>query len=54
MITSSDARLDYLVRYNYPKYTFKTNGELEIVNSEEYNKLFNKYIEEISNSRNKL
>lgn len=39
MITSSDARLDYLVRYNYPKYVFKTNGELEIINSEGYDRI---------------
>lgn len=39
--------LNDLVQCHSPKYVLKTNGEFEVVYSEEYNSLFAKFIEQI-------
>ena len=47
--------LNDLVQYQSPKYVLKTNGELEAMHSsEEYNRLFAKYVEQIEHRQSQI
>jgi hypothetical protein len=46
--------LNDLVQYQSPKYVLKTNGEFEVVYSEEYNRLFAKFIEQIEHRQSQI
>lgn len=46
--------LNDLVQNQSPKYILKTNGELEAVCSDDYNKLFAKFIEQIEHRQSQI
>lgn len=46
--------LNDLVQHQSPKYVLKTNGELESVHSEEYNRLFAKFVEQIEHRHSQI
>lgn len=46
--------LNDLVYHESPKYVLKTNGELEAVHSDEYNRLFAKFVERIKHRQSQI
>lgn len=46
--------LNDLVQHESPKYVLKTNGELEAVHSDEYNRLFAKFVELIEHRQSQI
>lgn len=53
-IKALQKRLSDLVRYQLPKHVLKTNGEVEVVYSEEYNRLFAKIVEQIEHRQSQI
>lgn len=53
-IKALNQRLNELIQHQSPKYVLKTNGDFEPVNSEEFNRLFEKITQEIEHRQSQI
>jgi hypothetical protein len=53
-IKALNQRLNELIQHQSPKYILKTNGDFEPVNSEDFNRLFEKITQEIEHRQSQI